>query len=132
MLAAARQVQGDAVEAGVLLALAYPDRVAQRRPGGTDRYLLRNGLGARVRPQTMGTQEYLVAAELDGRLPESEILLGAPISPGDIRVLFAADIVQEAVIEWDTRPKRFGRSAGSGSVPWCCAKAHCPIPIPSG
>jgi ATP-dependent helicase HrpB len=98
---AARQVQGEAVEPGVLLALAYPDRVAQRRPGGTDRYLLRNGLGARVRPQTLGTQEYLVAAELDGRPPESEILLGAPISLGDIRVLFAADIVQEAVIEWD-------------------------------
>ena len=44
-----------------------------------ERYLLRNGLGARVRPQALGAQEYLVAAELDGRLPESEILLGARI-----------------------------------------------------
>jgi ATP-dependent helicase HrpB len=99
--AVARQSKGETVEPGVLLALAYPDRVAQRRPGGTDRYLLRNGLGARVRPQALGTQEYLVAAELDGRLPESEILLGSPISLRDVRVLFAADIVQEAVIEWD-------------------------------
>jgi ATP-dependent RNA helicase HrpB len=97
-----------AVDPGVLLALAYPDRVAQRRPGGTDRYLLRNGLGARVRPQALGTQDYVVAAELDGRLPESEILLGAPMSVGDIRVLFAADIVQESVVEWDPEAKAVG------------------------
>ena len=89
------------VEAGVLLALAYPDRVAQRRPGSRERYLLRNGLGARVRPQALGAQEYLVAAELDGRLPESEILLGAPISLGEIRSIFAADIAEESVVEWD-------------------------------
>ncbi len=95
--------RGGAVEPGVLMALAYPDRVAQRRPGGTDRYLLRNGLGARVRPQALGTPDYLVAAVLDGRLPEGEILLGAPISLGDIRVLFAADIVQESVVEWDPK-----------------------------
>jgi ATP-dependent helicase HrpB len=91
----------ETVDPGLLLALAYPDRVAQRRPGGTDRYLLRNGLGGRVRPQALGTQDYVVAAELDGRLPESEILLGAPMSLADIRVLFAADIVQESVVEWD-------------------------------
>ncbi|HKU60552.1 MAG TPA: ATP-dependent helicase HrpB [Gemmatimonadales bacterium] len=90
-----------AVDPGVLLALAYPDRVAQRRPGGADRYLLRNGLGARVRPQSLGTQDYLVAAELDGKLPESEILLGAPISLGDVHKLFAADIAEESVVEWD-------------------------------
>ncbi len=92
---------GDRLEPGVLLALAYPDRVAQRRAGGGERYLLRNGLGARVRPQALGAQEYLVAAELDGRLPESEILLGAPISLGEIRSIFAADIAEESVVEWD-------------------------------
>ena len=92
---------GEKLEPGVLLALAYPDRVAHRRPGSRERYLLRNGLGARVRPQALGAQEYLVAAELDGRLPESEILLGAPISLGEIRSIFAADIAEESVVEWD-------------------------------
>ena len=93
--------KGEKLEPGILLALAYPDRVAQRRPGSGERYLLRNGLGARVRPQALGAQDYLVAAELDGRLPESEILLGAPISLGEIRSLFAADIAEETVVEWD-------------------------------
>jgi ATP-dependent RNA helicase HrpB len=89
------------MDPGTLLALAYPDRVAQRRPGGSDRFLLRNGLGARVRPQALGAQDYLVAAELDGRLPESEILLGAPISLAEIRSLFGGDITEESVVEWD-------------------------------
>jgi ATP-dependent helicase HrpB len=98
----ARSRRGDSeVEAGMLLALAYPDRVGQRRPGGSDRFLLRNGLGARVRPQALGTQDYLVAAELDGRLPESEILLAAPISLKEIRSAFAGDISEEVAVEWD-------------------------------
>ena len=33
-------------ECGRALALAFPDRVTQRRPGGEERYLMRNGLGA--------------------------------------------------------------------------------------
>ena len=90
------------VDVGVLLAQAYPDRVAQRRQGGPDRFLLRNGLGARVRPQALGTQDYLVAAELDGRLPESEILLAAPISLDEIRSAFAGDINEEVAVEWDS------------------------------
>jgi ATP-dependent helicase HrpB len=107
------------IDPGLLLALAYPDRVAQRRPGVAERFLLRNGLGARVRPQALGTQDYLVAAELDGRLPESEILLAAPISLPEIRSLFSGDIREEAVVEWDARPGRFGRSGGNGLAPWC-------------
>jgi ATP-dependent helicase HrpB len=96
-----REQDSAGVEPGLLLALAYPDRVAQRRPGAAGRFLLRNGLGARVRPQALATQDYLVAAELDGRLPESEILLAAPISLAEIRSLFSGDISEEAVVEWD-------------------------------
>jgi ATP-dependent helicase HrpB len=96
-----RRVEPGEVEPGTLLALAYPDRVGQRRAGGSDRFLLRNGLGARVRPQALGAQDYLVAAELDGRLPESEILVAAPLSLAEIRSAFAGDISEEVVVEWD-------------------------------
>jgi ATP-dependent helicase HrpB len=106
------------IDPGLLLALAYPDRVAQRRPGVAERFLLRNGLGARVRPQALGTQDYLVAAELDGRLPESEILLAAPISLPEIRSLFSGDIREEAVVEWDaaTRTVRALRRERLGAL----------------
>jgi ATP-dependent helicase HrpB len=87
--------------AGRLLAMAYPDRVAQRRPGTTGRFLLRNGLGAVLDPQGLSAEEYLVASELDGRVPESRILLAAPINEQEIRELFAADIETEELVEWD-------------------------------
>ena len=43
---------GGAAQAGALLALAYPDRVARRRGAGGGRYLLGGGRGARGEPHT--------------------------------------------------------------------------------
>ncbi len=87
---------------GRLLALAYPDRVAQRRPGATGRFLLRNGLGAFLEPQALSTASYLIACELDGRAPESRILVAAPIDLEDLRELFEAYIENEDVVVWET------------------------------
>ncbi|HEX3275948.1 MAG TPA: ATP-dependent helicase HrpB [Gemmatimonadales bacterium] len=87
--------------AGLLLALAYPDRVAQRRPGLSGRYLLRSGQGARLDPQPLASEPYLVAAELDGRMPESRILLALPLARDEIDRHFASDFVDEDVLAWD-------------------------------
>ena len=62
-----------------LLALAYPDRVAQRRPGQAGRFLLRNGLGAFTDAPALALADYLVAAELDGDRRESRIWLAAAL-----------------------------------------------------
>jgi len=109
-----------AVSVGVLLALAYPDRVARRRAGQGEggRFLLRNGLGARLSGQGLSLEEYLVAAELDGRLPESRILRAAPITSEEIRSTFAGDISQEAVVEWDpdSRAVRASRRERLGAI----------------
>jgi ATP-dependent helicase HrpB len=86
---------------GDLLSMAYPDRVAQRRQGTSGRFLLRNGLGAFLDPQSLSAEEYLVACELEGRGPESRILLAAPIGLEEIRTLFADDIEKDEVVEWD-------------------------------
>ena len=86
---------------GRLLALAYPDRVAQRRQGSTGRFLLRNGLGAFLDPQALSVEDYLVACELDGRAPESRILLAAPIAEEELRDVFQADIEREELVAWD-------------------------------
>lgn len=92
---------GEGAGVGRLLAMAYPDRVAQRRAGSSGRFLLRNGLGAFLDPQGLSREDYLVACELDGRLPESRILLAAAISLEEIRDLFQADIETEDLIAWD-------------------------------
>jgi ATP-dependent RNA helicase HrpB len=86
---------------GVLLALAYPDRIAQRRPGGYGRFLLRNGQGAFLDPQALAREEYLVAAELDGQSRESRIFLAAPITLEEIEHHFAGDIAWDDVLAWD-------------------------------
>ncbi len=94
--------RSDRHDTGVLLALAYPDRVAQRRAGDAARFVLRNGRGAElVGAQTLATSPYIVAAELDDRRPESRIFLAAPITIEAIRETFADQIVAEDTVEFD-------------------------------
>jgi ATP-dependent helicase HrpB len=93
--------QGAEIGVGSLLGLAYPDRIAQRRQGQVGRFLLRNGIGASLDPQGLSREEYLVVPELDGKAPESRILLAAPISIEEIRELFESDIAIEEVVAWD-------------------------------
>ena len=97
-------VAHDESSAGALLALAYPDRIAQRRGEGGGRYLLSNGRGAAFPGQTgLGTQEFLVAVELDDRDREARIDLAAPITRAEIDEHFAAQIVDATPVSWDAR-----------------------------
>ncbi|WP_336785938.1 ATP-dependent helicase HrpB [Paenibacillus sp. MMO-177] len=87
--------------AGLLIALAYPDRIAQRRADG--RYLLANGRGA-VLPelQPLSRSAFLAAAELDDAGSESRIRLAAEL---DLEMLEQAASEQfQAVesVEWDS------------------------------
>ena len=102
---------------GWLLALAYPDRVAKRRSGDDERYIMRNGSGARLDDgSTLTRSPFLVVADLDGRVPDSRIYLAAPVDRADIERVFAAQLSTEEVVEWDaslgvvraTRRERLG------------------------
>jgi ATP-dependent helicase HrpB len=89
--------------AGLLLAWAYPDRIARARGDG-GRYLMANGRGARFgEPQALSKAEFIVAAELDGAEREARIFLAAPVSRADLEQHFAAQIVDHAEILWDDR-----------------------------
>jgi ATP-dependent helicase HrpB len=88
---------------GILLAWAYPDRIARSRGDG-GRYLLANGRGARFgEPQALARSEFIVAAELDGADREARIFLAAPVSRDDLEQHFAGLITEEAEIYWDER-----------------------------
>ncbi|MBM3568347.1 MAG: ATP-dependent helicase HrpB [Alphaproteobacteria bacterium] len=97
----------DTIEAdrlGLVAALAYPDRIARRRPGAAPRYLLANGRGAALPGyDPLGREEFLSVVELDGALPESRIFLAAPIDRAEIESEFAARIVAADSIAWDAR-----------------------------
>ena len=92
--------------AGLLLALAYPDRIAQRRAGEAGRFLLRNGRGATLpADQPLAREDYLVAAELDDTGSESRILLAAPLVRADIEHLSSEASAMSEEVTWDSESK---------------------------
>ncbi len=100
-------VPADTVDAhtatGLLLALAYPDRIARAR-GESGRYLLANGRGAHFgEPQALAKAEFIVAAEIDGAEREARIFLAAPVAVADLERVFADQVTTRADIAWDAR-----------------------------
>ena len=94
---------GDPHATGSVVALAYPDRIAQRR-GAAGSFRLANGSGAEL-PTTdpLADEEFLAIAELDGDTRNARIFLAAPISRAEIEDLFAAHIERIDSIVWDRR-----------------------------
>ena len=90
-----------------MAALAYPDRIGQRRKGDTPRHVLSGGKGA-VLPDvdTLAAAPFLVVADTDGNPREARIRMAAQISQGEIRDLFADQIQWEDVCSWSKRDRR--------------------------
>ena len=87
---------------GVLLALAYPGRIAKNRGGGSGGFLLANGRGATVAPTSpLAREPYLAVAELTGTAAQARILLAAPISMTDIETMFADRIESREDVAFD-------------------------------
>ncbi len=91
-----------AAHAGCLLAFAYPDRVAQRRPDSGDRYRLAGGRGVRLPPDDpLAANDFLAVAHLDAGEAEGRIHLAAALSLDDIRQYLAHCIERVGVVAWD-------------------------------
>ncbi|OZC04482.1 ATP-dependent helicase HrpB [Rubricoccus marinus] len=103
-LASAPRGHADTRDAGRVLALAYPDRVAQRTAETPRevRYRLREGHTA-ILPATdpLADHEWLAVASLDDRVGAARIFLAAPLAPEDLEELFADQIIRESVVAWD-------------------------------
>ena len=88
-------------ECGRALALAFPDRVAQRRAGAQERFVLRNGMGAVLAEGAALTGEtYLAVAELGGQRPHARIMLAAPLTRDELDELLGDQVEREDVVEW--------------------------------
>ncbi len=89
---------------GVLLAFAYPDRIAKRRPGDAARYQLANGRGASfASPESIAREEYIVAVELDDRDRDARIRLAAPLARTDLLEHLADELVERDEVAWNRR-----------------------------
>ncbi len=91
----------DTGKAGLLLGLAYPDRVARRRPG-SERYQLSSGRTAILPARSvLGKHEFLAVGHVDGAGAEVRIQLAAPLSAEDIQEIFAGQVVESNDVRWD-------------------------------
>lgn len=102
--------------AGRLLALAYPDRIAQRR-GPPGQFRLSSGQGAVLPPEDpLAAAPLLAVAALDGDRANARIFLAAPLTEADVESLFPDQIQNQDSVNWDKaqnavaarRQRRFG------------------------
>lgn len=76
---------GDASRAGVMIALAYPDRIAKAR-GKTGEFLMANGRAAALEAhERLAREPFLAIAEIAGRAGAARILAAAPLSLDDVQ-----------------------------------------------
>jgi len=98
--------------AGVLLAHAYPDRIAKLRNNRDRRYLLSNGKGAYFSYQdALANEDYLAIASLNQHTDkqqaiqpkEARIFLAATISLQQLDEYFADLIKQHTAVSWNSK-----------------------------
>jgi ATP-dependent helicase HrpB len=119
---------GEVEQAGALLALAFPDRIAKAR-GKPGEFLMANGRAATVAPHDgLASAAYLAIGEVAGRAGAARILLAAPLSASEIEAVAGDEILEEETLRFDPdraalqarRSRRFGAlvlSEGNRAVP---------------
>jgi ATP-dependent helicase HrpB len=91
---------------GALLALAYPDRVAQQRRAGGAEYRLANGRAALfAEPDALMKQPWLVVADLGSRQGQREerIYLAAEFDPDLFDSVLAEQVAAFDQLDWNER-----------------------------
>ena len=90
-----------------MAALAYPDRIGQRRKGDAARFLLSGGKGAVLDDHDpLAGARLIVATDLDGNPREAKIRQATAISESALRGLFSDQIAWCDLCEWSQREKR--------------------------
>lgn len=103
----ARDGDDDDGEAGLLLAFAYPDRIARRRVGEEPRYRLANGRGAALdKADGLAGEKFIAIADLDGAGAEGRIYMAGALDEAELRQHFAAHIETREAVEWDEQQQK--------------------------
>ncbi|MCF8055529.1 MAG: ATP-dependent helicase HrpB [Desulfocapsa sp.] len=95
-----KMTKHDPRESGNLLALAYPDRIAKKKPGSRQ-HLLSSGRGVLL-PDCDHLQkaDFLVAANVDGGSKQGKIFLAAPLELDDILHHHSHLLTTTESVEW--------------------------------
>ena len=92
--------KGDS-ECGILVALAYPERIARKRAERGGGYQLANGTIAMLPPGNLGREEFLAIADVDAGSGDAKIYLAASIKESELEGAFSEEILNEKEIEWN-------------------------------
>lgn len=104
-----RRMAGPATDLspGAMAALAYPDRIGQRRKGDQPRYVLSGGKGAVLAEgDALAAEPLLIATDLDGDPREPRIRMGLAVTEAEIRALYADRIQTVEAVDWSRRDAR--------------------------
>ncbi len=87
-------------DAGLLLAAAYPERIASARDGLHGLFMLSSGdLAQLPRHDDLAAEPWIVAANVNAREGTGRIFLAAPVDPQDLRPM----IRERDVVAWDMK-----------------------------
>ena len=90
----------DVFETGLLLAFAYPERIAFARPGNNAQFQLANGKYATAgHRDDLAHEPWLAVAHIDTRDGLGKIFMASPLNPKDLLPM----VKEKQVITWDTR-----------------------------
>jgi ATP-dependent helicase HrpB len=90
----------DPNETGLLLAYAYPERIASARPGNNAQFQLANGKLAQISHQDdLAHEPWLAVAQMDMREGLGKIFMAAPLNPKDLLPL----VKEKEILIWDSR-----------------------------
>ena len=93
-------------KAGLLLAYAYPERVAMARSSHGD-YICVNGKGASVHEQdALATESFIVIAQASQRDNQLHVRLASQLSLTEITEVFAEQIKQQDIAKFDNKSGR--------------------------
>lgn len=96
--------EGDCDGAGLLVALAFPDRISRRRDGTVASFLMSGGRGAKVDElDPLAREGFLAIAELDAAQADARVFLAAPISEAEIEAELPNLIESRDSVTWDDR-----------------------------
>jgi len=88
-------------------ALAFPDRIAQRRKGDDPRFVLSGGKGAVLAADDpLANARLMVVTDTDGHPREAKIRQAVEISEADLREVHGDAMALHDICEWDKRSRR--------------------------
>ena len=90
----------DPWQTGILLAYAYPERIASARPGNNAQFQLANGSIAQIgHKDDLAHESWLAVAHVDAREGLGKIWLAAPINPKDLMPMLKST----EIVRWDRK-----------------------------